>query len=159
MSGFCHGRLSRPRIDIPERALERRLVLRNKLADPISGSLEVSATNHNLIADQCASKPVVLVLVRWSGFRGGPLRTVAFLRQQLRNALFCRFDRPTLFGRLFRQFRPGVQVLDSTQLSDVPLSDVAPGQQISDRLGLLQKIDDPFYRRTGTEPEARGDLV
>src|SRR5713226_4635394 len=124
MSRICRRLLSRSRIDIPEKALERRLVLRNKLADQVPGSLEVPTTDYNLFPDQSAVKAVVFVLVSRSTFRGRFVRALAFLRQHLRNALFGRLDRPALFGSPLRQFGPGVQVFDPTQISNVSLPDV-----------------------------------
>src|SRR6266852_2323320 len=50
-------------IDIAQEAFERRLVVRNKLADQIFCSLEIPTADDNLVANQRTVKAVVLVLL------------------------------------------------------------------------------------------------
>src|SRR6266852_6418976 len=124
MSRICRRLPSRFRIDVAEKAFERRLILRNKLTDQVPGSLEVPTTDYDLFPDKCAVKAVVFVLVGRRSFPRRLARTLPCFRKHLRNSLFGCLDRPALLGSSFRQFGPGVQVFDPTQISNLPLPDV-----------------------------------
>src|SRR5258707_15055186 len=106
MSRMRRGLLSRCRIDIPEKALECRLVLGNKLADQVPGSLEVPTIDDNLVPEECAAKAVVLVLLPRRAFRRQLVPTLARLRQHPRNPLFRRLDGPPPFSSPLPQFPP-----------------------------------------------------